>query len=72
MSADSPITAATEAPTIPPVLMDESRCEGELLDEVALFELDGVPVEEVECRLVLLVDDCVALGFVAGGPEEGG
>jgi hypothetical protein len=48
MSANSPITAATEAPTIPPVLMDEPRCEGELLDEVALFELDVMLVEEVE------------------------
>jgi hypothetical protein len=72
MSANSPITAATEAPTIPPVLMDGPRCGGELLDEVALFELDVVLVEEVEYRLVLLVDNCVALGFVAGGPEEGG
>jgi hypothetical protein len=52
--------------------MDGPRCGGELSDEVALFELDVVLVEEVEYRLVLLVDNCVALGFVAGGPEEGG
>jgi hypothetical protein len=72
MSTDSPMTDPIDALIILLVSMDNFRCEGELLDEVGLVELDVVLVEEDGCRIVLLPDNCVALGFAAGGPEGRG
>jgi len=64
MIADNPITPPTDAPTIPPVPIEEG-CDGRQPRDEAQAEFALVPVEED--WMLLLLAKCVAAGFTAGG-----